>query len=211
MKSTSVPALTSSPRLPEGNVMSGAATRARNQVAGSTTCPRAATPNGMVMLSQGTRRTRETLSGGVRGVVGVCHQLTCTIQRATPRDFVHVSTFAGVTDVDASRVPLEAGPKLAISDDGCRRIISGAGNGGIDIHATNATSNTRRVTPASDRKAMGSDYLRPCPLSAILLPRRRPRTEKLASPLARTSAAKGRRLHCGSPPLQGEDDIQIKS
>ena len=56
---------------------------------------RATIPHGTVRLIHGMRTVRETLSGGSLGVDGGLDQLTSKVQRAMPRDFVHVSTFAG--------------------------------------------------------------------------------------------------------------------
>jgi hypothetical protein len=102
------------------------------------------------------RTTRETLSGGSLGVVGGLDQLTSRIQRATPRDFIHVSTLADRSGTGDSEASLEGGPKLAASDDGCMSmILSGAGKGGIDVHTTSAAADRSRVKVTGTLKGMG--------------------------------------------------------
>lgn len=135
------------------------AMKALDHLAGVAICARATKPHGTVTLIQGMRTARETPSGGSLGVVGGLRQVTSKIQRATPRDLVHVSILAGGNRIGASKASLNGGPKLAVSDDGCMSIIlSGAGKGGIDIHTTAAASDISRVKATDDRKRMGPNY-----------------------------------------------------
>jgi hypothetical protein len=87
--------------------------KALDHLAGVAICARATKPHGTVMLTQGMRTARETPSGGSLGVVGGLRQVTSRIQRATPRDLVHVSIFAGGNRIGASKASLNGGPKLA--------------------------------------------------------------------------------------------------
>ena len=137
--------------------------KALDHLAGVAICARATKPHGTVMLIQGMRTARETPSGGSLGVVGGLRQVTSKIQRATPRDLVHVSIFAGGNRIGASKASLNGGPKLSTSDDGGMSIIlSGGGKGGIDIHPTAAASDRSRVKATDDRKRMGSNYSPRC-------------------------------------------------
>ena len=121
---------------------------ALDQVAGTVSRARATMPHGIVTLSQGIRTMRDTLSGTSLEVVGGLYQLTSRVQRAAPRDFVHVRTLPGPSGIGASEALLDGGPKLAASADGCMSMtFSGAGKGGIDIHATAAATDRRRVKP----------------------------------------------------------------
>jgi hypothetical protein len=137
--------------------------KALDHLAGVAICARATKPHGTVMLIQGMRTARETPSGGSLGVVGGLRQVTSKIQRATPRDLVHVSIFAGGNRIGASKASLNGGPKLSTSDDGGMSIIlSGGGKGGIDIHPTAAASDRSRVKATDDRKRMGANYSPRC-------------------------------------------------
>jgi hypothetical protein len=137
--------------------------KALDQLVGVAICARTTKPHGTVTLIQGMRTARETPSGGSLGVVGGLRQLTSKIQRATPRDLVHVSILAGRNRIGASKASLDGGPKLAARDDGCMSIIlSGAGKGGIDIHPTAAASDRSRVRAADDRKCIGPNYSLRC-------------------------------------------------
>lgn len=127
-------------------------------------CARATKPHGTVMLIQGMRTARETLSGSWLAVVGGLRQVTSKIQRTKARDLVHVNILAGRNRIGASKVSLTGGPKLAASDDGCMSMtFSGAGKGGTDIHPTAAASDRSRVKATSDRKLMGPNYSLRCP------------------------------------------------
>ena len=138
--------------------------KALDHLAGVAICARATKPHGTVMLIQGMRTARDTPSGGSLGVVGGLRQVTSKIQRATPRDLVHVSIFAGGNRIGASKASLNGGPKLAVSDDGGMSIIlSGGGKGEIDIHPTAAASDRSRVKATDDRKRIGPNYSLRCP------------------------------------------------
>jgi hypothetical protein len=89
-----------------------------DQLAGTMIRARATRPHGTVTLIHGMRTLRETLSGGSLGLFGALNQVTSKVQRAMPRDFVQVSTFAGWSGTGSSEGPLEAGPNIATIDDG---------------------------------------------------------------------------------------------
>jgi hypothetical protein len=120
---------------------------------------RATKPHGTVMLTQGMRTAREAPSGGSLGVIGGLRQVTSKVQRTTPRDWVHVSIFAGGNKTGASKASIDGGPKLAASEAGCMSIIfSGEGKGGVNIHATAPATGRSRVKATNDRRRIGPNH-----------------------------------------------------